>query len=97
MTSLVFFFFKSIEKCNSRRFIDATYFYFFLFQCLVIVVFVLARAGFEGSPVNHLVDPYWITSIACGAYVIILATIIITYILGDTVPPKMVIDILDIL
>ena len=23
----------------------------------MIVVFVLARAGFEGSPVNHLVDP----------------------------------------
>jgi len=57
--------------------------------CLVIIVIVLARAGWRGAPVAHVVDPLWLTSITTGAYILILGTILFSYILGEQIAYKM--------
>jgi hypothetical protein len=57
--------------------------------CLVIIVIVLARAGWRGAPVAHILDPLWLTSITTGAYILILGTILFSYLLGEQVPYKM--------
>jgi hypothetical protein len=57
--------------------------------CLVIIVIVLARAGWKGAPVAHILDPLWLTSITTGAYILILGTILFSYLLGEQVPYKM--------
>lgn len=57
--------------------------------CLVIIVIVLARAGWKGNPIAHVLDPLWLTSITTGAYVLILGTILFSYILGEQTAYKM--------
>jgi hypothetical protein len=51
---------------------------------------VLARAGWRGAPVSHILDPLWLTSITTGAYILILGTLLFSYILGEQIAYKMV-------
>ena len=61
-----------------------------LFQCLVIIVIVLARAGWRGSPVAHVLDPLWLTSITTGGYILILGALLTSYLLGEQIAYKLV-------
>ena len=56
----------------------------------MIIVIVLARAGWRGAPVAHVVDPLWLTSITTGAYILILGTLLFSYILGEQIAYKTV-------
>ena len=69
-------------------------FFNFFFQCLVIICLVLARTGFnEGTrDLGHFVDEKWLNTATLVSYAFILPIFIITYLLGDIVPVKMVID-----
>jgi hypothetical protein len=50
----------------------------------------LARAGWKGAPVAHILDPLWLTSITTGAYILILGVILFSYILGEQIAYRMV-------
>ena len=60
------------------------------FQCLVIIVIVLSRAGWRGSPVAHVLDPLWLTSITTGAYILILGALLTSYMLGEQIAYRLV-------
>jgi hypothetical protein len=54
----------------------------------------LARAGWKGAPVAHILDPLWLTSITTGAYILILGVILFSYILGEQIAYRMVSSLL---
>ena len=60
----------------------------------MIICLVLARTGFnEGTrDLGHFVDEKWLNTATLVSYAFILPIFIITYLLGDIVPVKMVID-----
>ena len=62
------------------------------FQCLVVICLVLARTGFnEGTrDLGHFVDEKWLNTATLVSYAFILPIFIITHLLGDIVPVKMV-------
>ena len=79
---------SSLKSSLSSR----IYLSLFWFQCLVIICLVLARTGFnEGTrDLGHFVDEKWLNTATLVSYAFILPIFIITYLLGDIVPVKMV-------
>ena len=61
-------------------------YFLYFFQILVIIVLVIARAGFEGETFLHLTNPEWVSITSFCSYAFIYPILIITYITGQAVP-----------
>ena len=59
---------------------------------MVFICLVLARTGFNQGTADlaHFVDEKWVTVTALCSYAFILPIFIVTYLLGEIVPVKMV-------
>ena len=66
--------------------------YILYFQCMVIIVLVLARTGFNYGTGEflHNVDPRWLTVTAVVSYTFIYIILIICYLLEEVVPLNLV-------